>query len=261
MGLQASLSRLKSTTRVTTRRHLHRLQQQKQKWKQQQHLSPTTLQRSIVASSFPVSTRAATKNAIVAMSTTASSDSFENPASSFAPTAAVATAAAIFATLFATSTSLSSSTATSKTTACDEAPADDDSIDPTTTTNVDNLSNPYSTPKPSWTPASVANDKFDDVVKHSETEIDNFPVYTSEQVAENDGSDGKPIWMSYGGVVYDVTAFIHNHPGGSEKILMAAGSVSICLFIYFQESTVFLFTRSNIRIIMFQTKLQNKRKP
>lgn len=52
-----------------------------------------------------------------------------------------------------------------------------------------------------------------------------FKTAYSEQVAENNGKDGKPIWMSYGGVVYDVTDFIHNHPGGSERILLAAGSV------------------------------------
>jgi len=32
--------------------------------------------------------------------------------------------------------------------------------------------------------------------------------------------------MSYGGIVYDVSDFIHNHPGGSERIMLAAGSVS-----------------------------------
>ena len=57
-------------------------------------------------------------------------------------------------------------------------------------------------------------------------EMETFPIYTAEEVAENNGKDGKPIWMTYGGVVYDVTDFISNHPGGSERILMAAGSVS-----------------------------------
>ena len=52
---------------------------------------------------------------------------------------------------------------------------------------------------------------------------DKLPIYTSAQVAENNGEDGKPVWMSYGGVVYDVTDFIYNHPGGSERILLAAG--------------------------------------
>ncbi len=59
-----------------------------------------------------------------------------------------------------------------------------------------------------------------------ETDVDTLPIYTSKQVSENNGKDGKPVWMSYGGMVYDVTDFISNHPGGSERILMAAGSVS-----------------------------------
>jgi hypothetical protein len=74
-----------------------------------------------------------------------------------------------------------------------------------------------------WTPAEVAAENFDDVI-HSH-DMNKFPEYTSDQVAEKDGEDGKPVWMSYGGVVYDVTDFIRNHPGGSEKIMMAAGSV------------------------------------
>ena len=57
-------------------------------------------------------------------------------------------------------------------------------------------------------------------------DMENYPIYTLEEVAQNDGRDGKPIWMTYGGVVYDVTNFVSNHPGGSEKLLMAAGSVS-----------------------------------
>jgi hypothetical protein len=32
----------------------------------------------------------------------------------------------------------------------------------------------------------------------------------SEQVCRNNGEDGKPIWMTYGGVVYDVTNFVYN---------------------------------------------------
>jgi cytochrome b involved in lipid metabolism len=53
-----------------------------------------------------------------------------------------------------------------------------------------------------------------------------LPVYTSKDVARhNSTEDGsKRIWMSYGGYVYDVTDFIPNHPGGTEKILLAAGS-------------------------------------
>lgn len=73
---------------------------------------------------------------------------------------------------------------------------------------------------PSPTPNTVSSQEhFEDAVE----DIHKLPVYTSEQVAENNGEDGKPIWMSYGGVIYDVTDFIHNHPGGSERILLAAG--------------------------------------
>ena len=52
-----------------------------------------------------------------------------------------------------------------------------------------------------------------------------LPVFTAYEVAQNNGENGKPVWMSYGGNVYDVTDFINNHPGGSEKIMQAAGSV------------------------------------
>lgn len=69
-----------------------------------------------------------------------------------------------------------------------------------------------------FTPVQVAQETFP-----AAEETEDHPIYTSDQVAENDGRDGKRIWMSYGGVVYDVTEFIANHPGGSEKIMEAAG--------------------------------------
>ena len=61
-----------------------------------------------------------------------------------------------------------------------------------------------------------------------EEDEDNLPTYSLSQVANYNGQESptnphKRIWMSYGGLVYDVTEFIANHPGGSEKILMAAG--------------------------------------
>eukprot|EP00934_Nitzschia_sp_Nitz4_P003542 Nitzschia sp. Nitz4//scaffold320_size20398//10095//12176//NITZ4_008677-RA/size20398-augustus-gene-0.2-mRNA-1//1//CDS//3329547756//3532//frame0 len=79
------------------------------------------------------------------------------------------------------------------------------------------------TSHPHFTPSQVAKEEYPTGDEY-EDKLDNFPIFTSEQVAENDGTDGKPIWMTYGGVVYDVTDFIANHPGGSEKILLAAGS-------------------------------------
>jgi sulfite oxidase len=53
---------------------------------------------------------------------------------------------------------------------------------------------------------------------------DQLPTYTMAQVSKNNGEGPeKRVWMTYGGCVYDVTDFIANHPGGSQKILLAAG--------------------------------------
>jgi hypothetical protein len=61
-----------------------------------------------------------------------------------------------------------------------------------------------------------------------EEEEDNLPTYTMSTVPQYNGQSSssnpkKRIWMTYGGYVYDVTEFIVNHPGGSEKIMMGAG--------------------------------------
>jgi len=61
-----------------------------------------------------------------------------------------------------------------------------------------------------------------------ESEDNLLPTYTMSQVSNYNGqlsptNPHKRIWMSYGGLVYDVTEFIVNHPGGSDKILMGAG--------------------------------------
>jgi len=79
------------------------------------------------------------------------------------------------------------------------------------------------------TPSTVGKEDLEEVTAlHS---MDTLPTYTSEFVAEHNGEDGTRIWMTYGGVVYDVTDFIPNHPGGSQQILKAAGSVS-CLLTF-----------------------------
>ena len=48
------------------------------------------------------------------------------------------------------------------------------------------------------------------------------PIYKREEVAIHDNvEDG--IWVVYKDGVYDITTFVKYHPGGSEKILQAAG--------------------------------------
>jgi sulfite oxidase len=71
------------------------------------------------------------------------------------------------------------------------------------------------------TPSHVATEDFG--VVQTSHDIETMPIYTSDQVAENNGENGTPMWMSYGGVVYDVSDFIANHPGGAEKISTAGG--------------------------------------
>ena len=45
------------------------------------------------------------------------------------------------------------------------------------------------------TPASVDKDDLDSM----ERDIDTLPVYTMDQVSKNDGTNGNPVWMTYGG--------------------------------------------------------------
>ena len=47
-------------------------------------------------------------------------------------------------------------------------------------------------------------------------------VFTADDVARHRDADAG-IWVSYRGGVYDVTAFVQAHPGGAQRIMMAAG--------------------------------------
>lgn len=74
------------------------------------------------------------------------------------------------------------------------------------------------------TPTQCEAITLDSLPTAADEDIDSkLPTYTSAQVALRDGEKDGAVWMSYGGYVYDVTDFVANHPGGSEKILLAAG--------------------------------------
>ena len=47
-------------------------------------------------------------------------------------------------------------------------------------------------------------------------------VFTAEDVARHREAEAG-IWVSYRGGVYDVTPFVQAHPGGAQRIMMAAG--------------------------------------
>mmetsp|Transcript_23277 Transcript_23277/g.64564 ORF Transcript_23277/g.64564 Transcript_23277/m.64564 type:complete len:615 (+) Transcript_23277:195-2039(+) len=61
------------------------------------------------------------------------------------------------------------------------------------------------------------------------------PEYTADEVAENNGKEGKPVWMTYAGTVYDVTSFVSNHPGGDRLLLAAGGPIEPHWHIYRQH--------------------------
>lgn len=50
-----------------------------------------------------------------------------------------------------------------------------------------------------------------------------LPVFTLDEVMQHTSSETR-IWVTYGQGVYDITEFVSQHPGGPEKISMAAGT-------------------------------------
>jgi sulfite oxidase len=49
-----------------------------------------------------------------------------------------------------------------------------------------------------------------------------LPVYTRAEVAQHTTVEAG-VWTTFGNGVYDITGFIENHPGGSDKVVLAAG--------------------------------------
>eukprot|EP00929_Paragymnodinium_shiwhaense_P009329 TRINITY_DN11345_c0_g1_i1.p1 TRINITY_DN11345_c0_g1~~TRINITY_DN11345_c0_g1_i1.p1 ORF type:complete len:639 (-),score=134.90 TRINITY_DN11345_c0_g1_i1:350-2266(-) len=55
-----------------------------------------------------------------------------------------------------------------------------------------------------------------------EAEAKPVPTFTRAEVAQHTTRENR-IWVSYKDGVYDITDFIVNHPGGTDKIMLAAG--------------------------------------
>eukprot|EP01063_Lacrimia_lanifica_P032337 TRINITY_DN550_c3_g1_i1.p1 TRINITY_DN550_c3_g1~~TRINITY_DN550_c3_g1_i1.p1 ORF type:complete len:754 (+),score=323.05 TRINITY_DN550_c3_g1_i1:199-2262(+) len=64
-----------------------------------------------------------------------------------------------------------------------------------------------------------------------------LPLIALEEVAKHKSADS--VWVTYEGVVYDVTPFVNNHPGGRDLLLTAAG---MDLHHFFTNYTVHLRT-------------------
>lgn len=50
-----------------------------------------------------------------------------------------------------------------------------------------------------------------------------LPNYSLDEVSKHKEKENR-IWVTYGNGVYDITDFIEQHPGGGDKIILAAGS-------------------------------------
>jgi sulfite oxidase len=50
----------------------------------------------------------------------------------------------------------------------------------------------------------------------------NLPEFRRADV-QREARENKKVWVTYKDGVYDLTKFAKNHPGGSDKLLMAAG--------------------------------------
>jgi cytochrome b involved in lipid metabolism len=57
---------------------------------------------------------------------------------------------------------------------------------------------------------------------NSACETLNNKQYTYEEIEKHNNVENG-IWVTYKDGVYDITDFVKVHPGGSEKIMMAAG--------------------------------------
>ncbi len=57
---------------------------------------------------------------------------------------------------------------------------------------------------------------------YKNTNLNDSPIYTYQDVKKHNNIN-KGIWVSYKNKVYDITDFVENHPGGTEKIMLAAG--------------------------------------
>lgn len=65
-------------------------------------------------------------------------------------------------------------------------------------------------------------------------EIPGLPEYTKEDIAKHKDLESG-IWVSYKNGVYDITEFVESHPGGTAKIMLAAGSSIDPFWLMYQQ--------------------------
>jgi len=69
--------------------------------------------------------------------------------------------------------------------------------------------------------SSDSDEGEDDADEERRLLLEGLPTYSLEEVRKHKSPED--IWVTYEGVVYDVTTFVEHHPGGKELLLTAAG--------------------------------------
>lgn len=69
-----------------------------------------------------------------------------------------------------------------------------------------------------------------------ECKAEPWPIFSQEEVAKHT-TEETGIWVSYKDGVYDITDFIANHPGGKDKIMLAAGKAIDPFWRIYQQHT------------------------
>ena len=52
--------------------------------------------------------------------------------------------------------------------------------------------------------------------------LSHLPTFSSEEIAQHNKM-GESVWVIFRDGVYDITEFVHKHPGGAQKIMLGAG--------------------------------------
>ena len=69
--------------------------------------------------------------------------------------------------------------------------------------------------------------------KSAEAPAKEEKIYTLAQIAEH--TSNTSLWICINGGVYDITAYLNDHPGGSEIMLIHGGKVSTAAWVVFAE--------------------------
>ena len=59
--------------------------------------------------------------------------------------------------------------------------------------------------------------------KKAGEERPDLPYFSKKEIAEHNDARTEGVWVTYRDGVYDITQFLPQHPGGTEKLLLAAG--------------------------------------